>query len=255
MMLSIAERHKRIIETLNKDGFVTVENLSKLLDVTSVTIRKDLSYLEKKGLLYRTHGSASPISPHISERNVLEKEKLNIDEKKRIGITAAKLIEDNDSIILNSGSTICEFAKNITPLNSLTVVTSSVTATQILSETENVNLFLLGGNFRKRSMSVIGNYSISFLSNITCSKCFLGVDGIDAEFGITTSNIEEAELNKKMMSVSVRTIILCDSSKFRKKGFVKICDIDNVDIIVTDSGISESMKNIFKERGIELIIA
>ncbi|WP_298645721.1 DeoR/GlpR family DNA-binding transcription regulator [uncultured Proteiniphilum sp.] len=254
-MLSIAERHKRIMETLNKDGFVTVENLSRLLDVTSVTIRKDLSYLEKKGLLYRTHGSASPISPHISERNVVEKEKLNIDEKKRIGIAAAKLIEENDSIILNSGSTICEFAKNITPQSSLTVVTSSVTATQILSETEKVNLFLLGGNFRKRSMSVIGNSSISFLSNITCSKCFLGVDGIDAEFGITTSNIEEAELNKKMMDVSIRTIILCDSSKFRKKGFVKICDIDKVDIIVTDSGISDSMKNLLKERGIELIIA
>ncbi|MBF6628110.1 MAG: DeoR/GlpR transcriptional regulator [Proteiniphilum sp.] len=253
-MLSIAERHKLILEYLNKDGFVTVENLSKTLDVTSVTIRKDLRYLEKKGLVYRTHGSASPVSPHISERNVLEKEKINIEEKKRIGIAAANLIEENDSIIINSGSTICEFAKNIAPKSSLTVVTSSVTATLILSEAERINLLLLGGNFRKSSMSVIGNYSMSFLSNITCSKCFIGVDGVDLDSGITTSNIEEAELNKLMMSVSLRTIVLCDSSKFRKKGFAKICGIDKVDIIVTDKGISDSIKSLLKEKGIELII-
>lgn len=253
-MLSIAERHKKILEYLNKDGFVTVENLSKSLDVTSVTIRKDLRHLENKGLVYRTHGSASPASPHISERNVQEKEKINIDEKKRIGVAAAKLIEENDSIIINSGSTICEFAKNIVSKSSLTIVTSSVTATLILSEINKINLLLLGGNFRKSSMSVIGNYSMSFLSNITCSKCFIGVDGIDLDSGVTTSNIEEAELNKLMMSVSLRTIVLCDSSKFRKKGFAKICSIDNVDIIITDSGISDSMKNLIKEKGIELII-
>ena len=247
-MLSIAERHKLIIEALSKDGFVAVENLSTQLDVTSVTIRKDLRQLEKKGLLYRTHGGASPISPHIVERNVVEKEKINIEQKKRIGIAAAKLIEEKDSIILNSGSTICEFAKNILTQNSLTIVTSSVTATLILSEVDNINLLLLGGRFRKSSMSVIGNYSTGLLSNITCTKCFLGVDGIDIDFGITTSNIEEAELNKSMMNVSIRTIVLCDSSKFRNKGFAKICDIDDVDIIITDSGIPETMKTIISVR-------
>lgn len=254
-MLSIAERHKLIIETLEKDGFVAVDKLSKILNVTSVTIRKDLRQLEKKGLLYRTHGGATPISPHIAERNVSEKEKINIEQKRRIGVAAAKLIEDNDSIIINSGSTVCEFAKNITPNNSLTIVTSSVTATLIISELDNINLLLLGGNFRKRSMSVIGNYSMGFLSNITCTKCFLGVDGIDMDFGITTSNIEEADLNKSMMRVSIRTIVLCDSSKFRNKGFAKICDIDDIDIIITDDGIPASMKSELESKGIELIIA
>lgn len=253
-MLSIAERHKLIIEKLNKDGFVTVDNLSKQFKVTQVTIRKDLKQLEKKGLLHRSHGSASP-SIHIKERNVTEKEKLNTQEKRRIGKAAASLIEENDSIIINSGSTICEFAKNINSESSSTIVTSSVTATLILSEIENINLLLLGGKFRKRSMSVIGNYSISFLSNITCSKSFIGVDGIDPSFGITTSHIEEAELNKSMMDVSLKTIVLCDSSKFRKKGFAKICDIEDIDIIITDSGISKSMETIIKNKGVDLIIA
>ena len=118
-MISIAERHKFILDSLNKDGFVKVVDMAKLLDVTSVTIRKDLKYLEEKKLLYRTHGSASPINPLASDLNVTEKEKIKKDEKKRIALAACNLIEENDSIIIASGSTVYTFAENIQPIKHL----------------------------------------------------------------------------------------------------------------------------------------
>lgn len=254
-ILSIAERHKCILDALNREGFVKVIDIAKQLDVTTVTIRKDLKLLEEKGLLYRTHGSASPVNPHMGDRNVLEKEKIKPEEKKQIAIAAARLIEQNDSIIINSGSTICAFAEQIVPIDSLMVVTSSIKTTFILSEQENINILQLGGLFRKRSMSVISNYTIGFLNNITCSKLFLGVDGIDPDFGVTTSNLEEAELNKAMMDVALKTIVLCDSSKFGRKGFGKICNLDKIDIIITDANVSPSTVKMIEELGVELIIA
>ncbi|RNC66151.1 DeoR/GlpR family DNA-binding transcription regulator [Proteiniphilum sp. X52] len=254
-MLSIAERHKYIIDTLNKEGFVKVIDIANALNITTVTARKDLKQLEEKGLLYRTHGSASPANPHIGDRTVTEKEKIRIIEKNSIGMAAARLIEENDSVIMNSGSTICSFAEQIAPQTPLRVVTSSLKVSLILGEKENINILQLGGRYRTRSMSVIGSYTLSLLEKITCSKLFLGVDGVDTEFGVTTSNLEEAELNIAMMNASLKTIVLCDSSKFGRKGFGKICNIDKIDTIVTDSGIPESMKEVLEEQGIELIIA
>ncbi|WP_205966272.1 DeoR/GlpR family DNA-binding transcription regulator [Parapedobacter sp. SGR-10] len=255
MILSIAERHKYILGTLQKEGFVKVVDIANKLDVTTVTIRKDLKALEEKGLLYRTHGSASPVNPHTADRNVKEKEKIRTKEKQLIGIFAARLIEEDDSIIINSGSTICAFAEQIEPKGRLTVVTSSIKATSILGEHEGINVSQLGGTLRRSSMSVIGNYTLSFLENITCSKVFLGVDGIDPDFGVTTSNIEEAELNRAMMSVSLKTIVLCDSSKFGRKGFGKICNLDKIDVVVTDEDISSSMCKLLEENGVEVIVA
>jgi len=254
-MLSIAERHKYILETLNKEGFVKVSDIAKDLDVTTVTVRKDLKLLEEKGLLYRTHGSASPVNPHMGDRTVTEKEKIRIEEKRKIGLAASKLIIANDSIIVNSGSTICAFADQLKMDTPLMVVTASIKVTNILSEYENINIWQLGGLYRRSSMSVVSNYSIRFLEEIACSKLFLGVDGIDPFFGVTTSNLEEAALNKAMMNVALKTIVLCDSSKFGKRGFGKICDLDKIDTIITDSEISKSMKKHIEEQGVELIIA
>lgn len=253
-MISIAERHKYILNILQKEGYVKVLDLAKQLDVTPVTVRKDLKMLEEKGLLYRTHGSASPVNPHPGDRTVSEKEKIKPEEKRKIGEAATRLLKSNDSIIINSGSTICAFAEQIEPIEGLTIVSASLKATMILGEKNFINLIQLGGIFRKRSTSVIGSYAQAFLKEITCSKLFLGVDGIDIDFGITTSNIEEAELNKAMMDVASKTIILADSSKFGRKGFGKICDIDKIDTIITDAGVSSSMVKKIEEQGIELMI-
>ena len=253
-MTSIAERHKYILESLAKNGFIKVNEIAKELEVTPVTIRKDLKHLEEKKLLYRTHGSASPVNPLTSDIDVHEKEKLRKEEKKRIATAAAKLIEENDSIIIASGSTVHTFAEHITPINHLTVVTASLKTSLLLNTINNIEVIQLGGIVRKNSFSVIGDYTSLFFEQITCSKLFLGVDGIDLDYGITNSNIEEAVLNKKMIEASLRTIILADSSKFGRRGFGKICSLDCIDVIITDSGISQSMAQAIEEMGIELIV-
>jgi len=254
-MISIAERHKFILDSLKKDGFVKVIDMAEALKVTTVTIRKDFKYLEDKKLLYRTHGSASPINPLASDIKVIEKEKIKRDEKKRIAVAACKLIEENDLIIVGSGSTVYCFAENLKPITHLTVVTASLKVSILLTDLPNVDVLQLGGTIRKKSISVIGDYTTHFFEDVTCSKLFLGVDGIDLEYGITNSNIEEAQLNKKMMHASLRTIVLADSSKFGRRGFGKICELDKIDVIITDSGISESMAKKVEEAGVELIIA
>ncbi len=254
-MLSIAERHKIILEKLNREGFVKVIEIARELDVTTVTIRKDLKLLEEKGLLYKTHGSASPINPHLPDRHVAEKEKLHVAEKERIATAAAELIEENDTIIVNSGSTIFAFIDKIRPKGSLMLVTPCVKATLNICDMENVNIFQLGGMFHKRSLSVVGNYASQLLENVSCSKLFLGVDGVDLDWGVTTSNVEEAELNKAMMNAASKTIVLCDSSKFGKRGFGKICNIDSIDVIITDAGISGTMKKALEEQGVRVIVS
>ena len=253
-MISIAERHKYILDSLNKNGFIKVIDIARELDVTPVTIRKDLKYLEEKRLLYRTHGSASPVNPQTSDLDVQQKEKIRKDEKTKIAVAASKLIEANDSIIIASGSTVHLLAENLSPVEHLTVVTASLKTALLLSTYDYVDVIQLGGSVRKNSFSVIGDYTSQFFDQITCSKLFLGVDGIDIEYGITNSNIEEALLNKKMIEASLRTIILADSSKFGRRGFGKICNLDRIDVIITDAGISQAMIRSVEEAGIELII-
>ncbi len=253
-MVSIAERHKHILDKLNKEGFVKVKEIAKDLNVTLVTIRKDLKYLEEKKLLYRTHGSASPIHPLTSDVDVQVKEKIRIDEKRRISQAACKLIEENDSIIIASGSTVQIFAEELKPVNHLTAVTASLKTAILLNNRKNIDVIQLGGLVRKTSYSVIGDFAPQIFEILTCLKLFMGTDGIDLEYGVTNSNLEEAILNKKMMEASLKTIILTDSSKFGRRGFSKVCNLEEVDVIITDSGIPAHTAKAVEELGIELII-
>ncbi|MCK3684724.1 DeoR/GlpR family DNA-binding transcription regulator [Maribellus sp. YY47] len=253
-MLSIAERHKYILDKLHKNGFIKVSDIAHELDVTPVTVRKDLKSLEEKKLLYRTHGSASPVNPHTADIDLQEKEKMSISEKKLIAKAACSLIEPNDSIIIASGSTAHTFAQELNPQDSLTVVSASLKTSMLLNNNPNIELIQLGGIVRKNSFSVVGDFASRLFEDLTCSKLFLGVDGIDIENGITNSNIEESVLNKRMMKAALRTIILSDSSKFGRRGFGKICNLDQIDMIITDSGIPKHMADTIEEMGIELII-
>jgi len=254
-MKSIAERHIYILEQLKKQQYIKVTEIAKELDVTTVTIRKDLKALEERNLLFRTHGSATPINPHVPDISVQIKGKIRNEEKKKIAIEAAKLIEENDSIIVSSGSTIYKFAEQIKPIGHLNVVTPSLPVAFLLNEADNISIIQLGGNLCKKSLSVRGEYAVQAFSNFTCSKLFLGVDGIDKERGITNSNIEEALLSKKMIEASSKTIILADSSKFGKRGFGNVCALENIDIVITDDGITDSMAKMLDDVGIKLIIA
>ena len=248
------ERHELILETLIKNESVQVSALSTLLGVSSVTIRKDLTDLEKDNKLYRSHGKAILINPYINNRSVNEKEKLATEEKNNIGKAAAAMISKDDSIIIASGTTVHALARCIRPIHKLTVISASLPVSEILANNEAIDIIQLGGTLRHSSNSVVGKYAESILSNFCCSKLFLGVDGIDLEFGITTTDVREADLNREMMRIAQKTIVLADSSKFRRRGFSKIANIEDIDIIITDAGIPNSIAQQIEDMGIELII-
>lgn len=243
------------MEELIKHGSVLVSDLVRLLDVSAVTIRKDLTELEKSDKLYRSHGKAVLINPYINNRSVNEKEKLAPDEKHAIGREAAQLITRDDSICIASGTTVHALARNIVPIHKLTVVSASLPVSNILSVHENVDIIQLGGMLRHSSLSVVGEYSARILADCSFSKLYMGVDGIDFEYGISTTDMREAALNQKMIAAAQKTIVLADSSKFGRRGFARIADIDAVDIIVTDAGISPKIAKKVEDLGIELIIA
>lgn len=253
-MSNLIDRHQRIMNRLAKEGAVNVLDLCNELNVSSVTIRKDLKFLEDRDLLFRTHGGATLSNPYAGDRSVNEKEKIKSGEKSRIGAAAAGLIEQNDCILIASGTTVLFLAKNIHPKSNLTVITAALNVALELIHHPGIEVIQLGGILRKSSSSVTGAYAEKILDDFSCSKLFLGVDGIDLDFGLTTTNMMEAQLNRKMISASQKTIVLADSSKFGKRGFGRICGLEEIEQVITDSGISDHMVKTLQGMGIEVTI-
>ena len=256
--VSMAERYQYILRKLNERGFVKVQNLSKELKVSFVTIRKDLKNLEDRKLLFRTHGGATSTNlytdiPH--PRPLEDKEKTNIDAKRKIAKVASLLLEKNDTIIIASGTTVIEFARNINPQSSLTILSATLNVSEILTKYPKVEAIQLGGIVRKSSNSVIGSFAEKMLAELMCNKLFIGVDGIDLNYGLTTTSAMEASLNKIMIEAAQKVIVLADSSKFGRKSFGKICELDKVDILITDDLIKDEFKKSLEERGIEVVVA
>lgn len=252
--LTKEERHSIILENLAQHEAMQVSQLASILGVSTVTIRKDLTELELNKKLYRSHGRAIMINPYTSNRTVNEKEKLARKEKEAIGRFAASLIDPDDSILIASGTTVLALARAIRPVNRLTVISASLQVSELLGQDHQVDLVQLGGSVRTSSLSVVGEMAQRPLDEFSCSKLFMGVDGIDMEFGITTTDIREASLNKAMMHTAQKTIVLADSTKFRRRGFSKIANLTEVDMIITDSGVPERIVHQLEENGIELKI-
>ncbi|MBI9069822.1 MAG: DeoR/GlpR transcriptional regulator [Salinivirgaceae bacterium] len=251
----LSKRHQLILEKIQANSYVDVLDLCETFTVSAVTIRKDLKFLENKGLLFKTHGGASLENPYIMDRPVNEKEKLFIEEKNNIAKEAAKRISSNDSIIIASGTTVQYFSKAIIPNGKLTVVTSSLNVASELIKHKDIDVLQLGGYIRHGSSSVVGEYASNVLENTSCNTLFLGADGVDLDFGLSTTNQEEAALNKKMIKAANKTILLIDSSKFGKKSFGKICNLDQIDEIITDKKISQNLIKHIEEMGIKVTIA
>jgi len=249
-MRNIAQRHKLILAELEQEGYVRVHDMSVRLGVSEVTIRKDLKELEARKMLVRTHGSAGPVSSLTIDRHIDEKEKVQVNEKVRIAEAANKLLVKDDRIIIASGTTVLAFAQHINITDPITVITPSVKVSLILSYKPNVDIIQLGGSLRKSSASAIGPYSETLLTEMICSKLFLGIDGLDLDMGLTTSNIAEAHLNQYMINSAQEVIVLADSTKFGKRGFGRICSLNRVHHIITDSNAPASIIQIIREKGI-----
>lgn len=254
-MKNITDRHEYILKKIKENNKVTIQELSDQMNVSSVTIRKDLKLLEDKSLIYRTKGGASSNNPYASDRPILIKESINSDEKSKIGKKAVEMIRDNDSILIGSGTTAYAVARNLESNDRLTVITPALKVALELCNKPNIEVLQLGGLIRPNSSSVAGQYAMRILEEVSCGILFLGVDGIDLDFGITISNITEATLNQKMLSTSQKVVILADSTKFGRRGLGKICNLEDVDYIITDKNTSEKYITALEDAGIKIIIA
>ena len=254
-MSTINERRRYILDQIAKDGFVKVAELAKTLGVTQVTIRKDLNHLETYGALQRAHGSAIQPVHQNTDPGLNVQKLINFEQKQKIAEVAASLIKSDDSIFLASGSTITVFAENLKPKGKLNVVSISVNISAHLGDIPGITVMQVGGVLYGNTLSVLGAEASKTIENLYCSKVFFGVDGIDLEYGLTCGTGEEASITQKMMNSSQTTIVLADSSKIGKRGFARICDIADVDILITDSGIPMDIRRKIEDLGVKLIIA
>ena len=254
-MQTITERHQFILEKLKKEGKVNIPDLIEQMGVSGVTIRKDLKLLEDKNLLYRTHGGGSIHNPYATERLVDEKELINIDEKRKIAKAANYLIDQSESIMISPGTTTYELARTLHPSTQLTVITSALKVALELTNRPNIEVLQLGGLVRQNTSAVSGAHALQILKDISCNILFLGVSGIDLDFGISIAYLSEAALNQKMIETAQTVVVLADSTKFNRRGLGRVCGLDQIHYIVTDNKVSKNDIKDLEDRGIKVIVA
>ena len=246
------ERQIKILELLREQSSIKVNELTNIFKVSESTIRRDLQEMDEKRMLNRTHGGAVSVEKTFFEPSFKEKEDKRYIEKLYIGKTAASMIEDGDTIILDSGTTTLEIAKCIKAKN-VTIITNSIDIASELSNRNDIELIVTGGAFRIATRALVGPISEGILKNFKVDKSFIGANGISIEDGITTPNILEAHIKRQMMKSASKVIIVADSSKFNQVSFAVISPVSEVDLIVTNSDLNENIVKEYKDIGIEII--
>ncbi|MBC3766535.1 transcriptional repressor AgaR [Neptunicella marina] len=255
-MRDTSHRREQIARMLKENGSVQVSTLTGMYDVTGVTIRKDLHFLEKQGIATRSYGGAilNDKSLFETETTFDRKQVLHVEEKCNIGKAAAELIKDGDSIILDSGSTTLQLASHLHTAKDITVVTNSFNIVEQLMGYEQLDVILLGGTLRRKSQSFFGTGAHNILRDLHVDKLFLGVDGFHMQQGITTHFEAEAQLNRLMCKVASEVIVVTDSSKFGHVCLHKILEPMNVSRIVTDNNIPQDYYEGLRRLGIEITL-
>lgn len=254
-IMTTAERRSIILKKLEENSQVNVVDLSKLFKVSEVTIRNDLSSLADSNLLVRARGGAIKASMVSRDVKLSEKTKKNLKEKKAIAKLAAELINEGDTVLIDSGSTTEEIAKELADAKSLTIVTNALNIVSQFTDNPGITVIVPGGVLRHSSFSLAGTSSEQNLNEYYCDKVLLGVDAIDVRHGIFTPHIQEANFNRAMIRNSKEVIVVTDSSKFNKRSLTKIAEISAVHTIVTDSGLTNDLRKILEDQGIRVIIA
>ncbi len=244
------ERQKIILEILKEKNSIEVKALTKLLKVSSATIRRDLGILEKNESITRTYGGAMKIDDRILHKK-FSKDK-NVDKKTLMAEVAKYFISDGDCILLDSGGTTLELSKKIKDMN-LTIITNSNDIAYELSNNDNLEVIITGGFLDVNSKSMTGNITESSLRNFRIDKIFLEVNGVSIEYGITCLNYLEAQTKKVMINQSKKVIVLAESDKFEKGSLGVICSIEDVDMIITDNNITKESFKKYEDVGVNII--
>jgi DeoR/GlpR family transcriptional regulator of sugar metabolism len=250
--LNISDRRNQIIELISKEGSVRVSDLSKLFEISEVTIRNDLSDLEATGMLERVHGGAVRSNKAYLNMTLRDRAKTNETEKNNIAAEAAKLIYDGDTIMVNSGTTTLLTVRMLKDKKNLTIVTNSMAIAQEAINLNNTNIIVLGGNFNPVYQFIYGDDTIHHLQRYKADKLILSVDGVNVADGISTYHHFEAEVCRQMIKRVDKTIVVSDYTKINRTNFANINTIHSVDILVTNKNASSTYIDEFLQLGIDV---
>ncbi|WP_396270855.1 transcriptional repressor AgaR [Granulicella paludicola] len=250
----IEERRQYIVALAQKHGRVLVEELSESLGISRITIRKDLDYLQGRGVLQRTHGGALlPGSGALSDPSLQEKETRHSSEKLRIAAAAANLVQEGQCVLLDSGTTTTAIARALKRFSYLTIITNAVNIAAELSGTD-FEVLLTGGSLRKNSFSLVGPLAEDMLRDMHADILFLGVDGFDLEVGLTTPNVMESRVNRAMVKAASTVVAVCDSTKFNRRSLSKIVDATAIHHVITDSDLTSETADGLRSLNINLTL-
>jgi len=231
------ERQQQILAAARADGRVEVNALADTLGVTPETVRRDLTALERHGLLRRVHGGAIPLEKLGFEPRLDERQVRYTAEKERIAKTAVDELPAEGVVLLDSGSTTQLLAENLPHDRELTVVTNSLAIAGIISKRENLSLYLLGGRVRGRTLAAVGEWATHALQTINVDVAFIGTNGLSVRRGLTTPDQAEAMVKRAMVGASRRVVVLCDHTKVGTDHFANFATLDAVDTLITDIGL------------------
>jgi DeoR family fructose operon transcriptional repressor len=230
-----AERQAQILQSARSQGRVEVLALASLMEVTPETVRRDLTALERLGVLRRVHGGAMPVERFGFEPNVAMRENRFAAEKDRIAKAALDELPDGGSLIVDAGTTTIRLANLLPNDRRFTVVTHSIPVASALAAYANVTLHLLGGIVRGITLAAVGDWALRNIADVNVDVAFLGINGITAERGLTTPDLGEAQVKRAFTRAARRTVVLADHSKFGRAEFARVAGLDEIDTIITDS--------------------
>ncbi len=247
-MNGLSKREDFILEQMKDGEDISVSQLSKSLGVSVVTIRTDLKSLEEKGLIIRTHGGAVP----AFHPDLLERKSSRNAEKERIAKAAAALVKDGDRIMITNGTTSALVGRYLLGRRDVQVVTNSTLLLPYARINPNMSITFVGGEFRPSAEALVGPEAIHRIDQFHVSMTITGTDGFTLEHGLTTHLVESAEIVRKMCEQSDTSVLVVDSSKFGNKGFVKILPLEDIDILITDTGLDDEITRSIEDAGVEV---
>lgn len=255
MLMLAIQRKEKILALLREDGSAKVIDLARIFKVTEVTIRQDLDKLDKEGLVVREHGGVHLKNVEDQVRNFSLVNQEYLKEKKSIAQKCLDYIHPGDAIILDSGSTTTEIARKLKSMNQLTVITNALNIAVMLGANPNIEVVMTGGEFKPPTLSLTGQKAADFFKDLNVKKLFLATAGISLKSGLTYPSISDLVVKKAMIDAADITYLVADSSKIGKSAFASLGALSLIDYIITDKGVEEKHKQVFRENDIELIIA
>jgi DeoR/GlpR family transcriptional regulator of sugar metabolism len=247
------DRRTRLLEVIRQRGFASLPALAEQLEVSESTVRRDLDFLEESGVAQRTHGGVFYTGPSPKLAHFDQRQSLNWDRKRRIAVQASRLIDDNDTILLDGGSTTYELAQLLVG-RPLQVVTNSLPVANLFTSSENADLVFVGGYVHTKTGVSLGPYANQMLATLNVRRAVLSVAGIN-ERGFYNSNLLLVETERAMMNAAEEVIVVADSTKFGHTSLSHLCNLNEIDVVVTDHEIDTAWRKRMEAADLKLVVA